>query len=314
MTFSVLISDALAPAATEALKKRGAEVLETTLSPDELVAEIGNHDALLIRSATKVTRAVLEAGAPRLKVIGRAGVGVDNVDLAAAKELGVVVVNAPTASTDAVAELTLAHMLALARNLQPADASTRAGKWEKKAFMGVELGGRTLVLLGVGRIGARVAELAKAFRMRVVAFDPFVDAERARVMGVEKAETVLEAVRLADFVSIHAPLTPDTKDLVNEEILAAMKPTAFLVNCARGGIIDEVALAEALRKESIGGCALDVYAEEPAKENALFAEPRARFTPHIGASTEEAQDKAGVMVAEDAMNVLEGKSPASRVA
>ncbi len=313
MPFSILITDALAPAAVEHLRKAGAEVTERFFPPDELVKEIGKYDALLIRSATKVTRAVLEAGAPRLKVIGRAGVGVDNVDLEAAKSLGVAVVNAPTASSEAVAELALGQMLALARHLHTADVSTRAGKWDKKAFMGIELSGRKLALLGVGRIGARVAELARAFGMTVTAFDPFVTPERAREMGVEKADTVLAAVQGADFVSIHAPLTPDTRDLLNAEVLAAMPKGSFVLNCARGGIVNEAALADALKSGHIGGAALDVFAEEPAKTNPLFDVPTAHFTPHIGASTHEAQDKAGVLVAADALNVLNGKAVNSRV-
>ncbi|MFA5862255.1 MAG: hydroxyacid dehydrogenase, partial [Candidatus Thermoplasmatota archaeon] len=241
----VLVTDPLDKSAVEALRKAGHEVDERKLTPEELLKVIPAYDALLVRSETKVTKAVLGV-AVKLKVVGRAGVGVDNIDVPAAKERGIVVVNAPLAATNAVAELTLAHMLALCRQIPRADATTRAGQWEKKSLMGIELAGRTLGLLGVGRIGARVAELAMAFGMDVVVYDPYVDAAKAKEMGVTKVNTQAECVARADFVSVHTPLTPETKHMVNAELLSHFKPTAFVLNVARGGIIDEKALHDAI--------------------------------------------------------------------
>jgi D-3-phosphoglycerate dehydrogenase len=309
----VLVTDPLDPAAVAALRKAGHEVDERKLSPEELLKAIPGYDALLVRSETKVTKAVLGV-ADKLKVVGRAGVGVDNIDVAAAKERGVAVVNAPLAATNAVAELTFAHMLALARQIPKADAGTRAGKWEKKGLMGIELQGKTLGLLGVGRIGGRVAELAKAFGMRVVVYDPYVSAEKAREMGVAKVDTPRALVSQADFVSVHTPLTPETKHLVNAELLAHFKPTAFVVNCARGGIIDEKALHAAITAGKLAGAALDTFETEPLKETPLAALPTVHFTPHLGASTHEAQQKAGEQVAEQVRKVLAGEPAEHRVA
>lgn len=308
----ILVTDPLDPAAADALRKAGHEVTERKLAPDELLREIPKYDALLVRSETKVTRAVIGV-ADKLKVIGRAGVGVDNIDVNAAKERGVAVVNAPLAATNAVAELTLGHMLAMARHLPEADASTRAGKWEKKAFKGVELSGRTLGLLGVGRIGGRVAELAKAFGMQVVAFDPYVTPEKAREMGVEKLDDMMDVVRKSDFVSVHVPLTPETKHMVNEDLLAAFRPGSFLLNISRGGIVDEKALHQAVKSGHLGGAALDVFEVEPLKETPLSELPTVHMTPHVGASTKEAQEKAGMMVAEQVRKVLAGETADHRV-
>lgn len=309
----ILVTDPLDPAAAAALRKAGHEVIEKKLSPDELLREIPTYDALLVRSETKVTKAVLGV-ADKLKVVGRAGVGVDNIDVTAAKERGVAVVNAPLAATNAVAELTLAHMLALCRQVPRADATTKAGKWEKKALMGIELSGRTLGLIGVGRIGGRVAELCKAFGMKVVVYDPYVDASRAKELGVTKVETPAEVVQQADFVSVHVPLTPETKHLVNADLLAQAKPGAFFLNVARGGIIDEKALHDAIVSGKLGGAGLDTFEIEPLKETPLAALPNVVFTPHVGASTHEAQAKAGMMVAEQVRKVLAGEKAEHRVA
>ncbi|HEX2021350.1 MAG TPA: hydroxyacid dehydrogenase [Candidatus Thermoplasmatota archaeon] len=308
----ILATDPLDPAAAESLRKAGHEVVERKLAPDELLREIAQYDALLVRSETKVTRAVIGV-ADRLKVVGRAGVGVDNIDIAAAKERGVAVVNAPLAATNAVAELTLAHMLSLARALPRADASTRAGRWEKKGLQGVELSGRTLGLVGVGRIGARVAELAKAFGMRVVVYDPYVSAEKAREIGVTKVATAEEAVAQADFVSLHVPLTPETRNMVDAKLLARFRKGAFLLNLARGGLVDEKALHDAVASGHLGGAALDVFETEPLKETPLAALPNVHFTPHLGASTTEAQVKAGLQVAEQVRRVLAGEPAEHRV-
>jgi D-3-phosphoglycerate dehydrogenase len=308
----ILVSDPLDAAAVSALEKAGHGVDVRKLTPDELLREIAHYDALLVRSETKVTKAVLESG-DRLKVVGRAGVGVDNIDLNAAKEKGIAVVNAPLAASNAVAELTLAHMLALARHVARADASIRAGAWEKKKFQGIELSGRTLGLLGVGRIGARVAELARTFGMRVVAYDPYVTHEKAREMRVEKVATPADVVATSDFVSVHTPLTPETKHLVNADLLAKFKKGSHLLNVARGGIVDEKALHDALQSGHLGGAGLDTYETEPLKDSPLKDLPNVVFTPHLGASTNEAQEKAGLMVAEQVLKVLNGDKADHRV-
>ena len=308
----ILVTDPLDPAAADALRKAGHEVVERKLAPDELLKEIPRYDALLVRSETKVTRAVIGV-ADKLKVIGRAGVGVDNIDVASAKDRGIAVVNAPLAATNAVAELTLAHMLSLARMLPRADASTRAGKWDKKSLKGVELSGRTLGLLGVGRIGGRVAELAKAFGMQVLAFDPYVTDEKAREMGVVKMDDPREMARRSDFVSIHVPLTEETRHMVNEDMLAAFKEGSFVLNLSRGGIIDEKALHQAVKSGHIAGAALDVFEVEPLKDTPLAELPSVHLTPHVGASTQEAQQKAGLMVAEQVRKVLAGETAEFRV-
>ncbi len=310
----VLVTDPLAPEAVETLRKSGHEVDARKATPEELLKIIKDYDALLVRSETKVTKAVIESGS-RLKVVGRAGVGVDNIDVEAARAKGVAVVNAPLAATNAVAELTLAHMLALARNLHKADATMKAGQWEKKGLRGVELQGRTLGLIGVGRIGGRVAELARAFGMRVAFYDPYVPREREASVGGSKVDRVDDLVASADFVSIHVPLTPETRNLVNAALLAKFKPTAFLLNLSRGGIVDERALADALAAGKLAGVALDVFAEEPPKSPLPFlGAPNASLSPHVGASTDEAQVKAGVTVAEDVVKVLRGERPEFRVA
>lgn len=308
----ILVTDPLDPAAADALRKAGHDVEERKLSPDELLREIPAYDALLVRSETKVTKAVLGV-ADRLKVVGRAGVGVDNIDITAAKERGVAVVNAPLAATNAVAELTLAHMLALCRQIPRADEGTKKGKWEKKALMGVELQGRTLGLLGVGRIGGRVAELCKAFGMNVLVYDPYVDVARAKEIGVTKVDTPEEVVQQADFVSVHVPLTPETKHLVNADLLKLAKKGAFFLNVARGGIIDEKALHDAIASGHLGGAGLDTFETEPLKASPLAALPKVVFTPHLGASTHEAQAKAGMMVAEQVRKVLAGEKAEFRV-
>lgn len=308
----ILVTDPLDPAAAEALRKAGHTVEERKLTPDELLKAIPGYEALLVRSETKVTKAVLGV-ADKLKVVGRAGVGVDNIDTVAAKERGVAVVNAPLAATNAVAELTLAHMLALARQVPRADAGTRTGKWEKKALMGIELQGRTLGLLGVGRIGGRVAELCKAMGMKVVVYDPYVDAARAKELGVDKLETPREVVAVSDFISVHVPLTPETKHLVNADLLKATKKGAFLLNVARGGIIDEKALYDALKSGHLGGAGLDTFETEPLKETPLAELANVVFTPHLGASTLEAQEKAGLMTAEQVRKVLAGEKADFRV-
>jgi D-3-phosphoglycerate dehydrogenase len=299
----VLISDKMDPKAAQIFRERGVEVDEITgKTPDELKAIIGNYDGLAIRSSTKVTKEILEH-APNLKVIGRAGIGVDNVDIPAASAKGVVVMNTPFGNSITTAEHAIALMFALARQLPEADASTQAGKWEKNRFMGVELTGKTLGLIGAGNIGSIVADRAIGLRMRVIAFDPFLTPERALEMGVEKM-SLDDLLLRADFITLHTPLTDQTRNILSRENLAKTKKGVRIINCARGGLIDEAALKEGLESGHIGGAALDVFAVEPAKEHPLFGTPNFVATPHLGASTTEAQVNVAIQVAEQLAEYL----------
>ena len=299
----VLIADELSPRAAEIFAERGVEaVTRTGLKPDELLAAIADFDGLAVRSATKVTAAVLQA-APRLKVVGRAGIGVDNIDVPAATAAGVVVMNTPFGNSVTTAEHAIAMMFALARQLPAADRSTRAGKWEKSRFMGVELTSKVLGLIGCGNIGSIVANRAHGLKMRVVAYDPFLSAERADDLGVEKVDFDQLLAR-ADFVSIHTPLTDQTRNLLDAKALAAAKTGVRIVNCARGGIVDEAALVEAIRSGQVAGAALDVFAVEPARESPLFELEEVVVTPHLGASTQEAQENVALQVAEQMADYL----------
>ncbi len=294
----VLVSDDLSAEGIEILKQAGLQVdVKVGLAADELERIIPEYDALAVRSATKVTARLLERAA-RLKVIGRAGVGVDNVDMDAATRRGVVVMNTPGGSSTTVAELTIAHMLALARHVPQATASVKAGKWEKKKFQGKELAGKTLGVVGIGNIGSVVVDRCRAMRMRVVAYDPFISADAAAKLGVTQV-SLDELWPQADFVSLHVPLTEQTRNLVNAQTLAKMKRGALLVNCARGGLVDERALADAIASGHIGGAALDVFEQEPPpKDHPLLGLDRFICTPHLGASTEEAQSAVAVAIAE----------------
>ncbi len=299
----VLISDKMDPNAARIFTERGCDVdVKTGLSPDELAAIIGEYDGLAIRSATKVTPAILDA-ATNLKVIGRAGIGVDNVDIPYASSKGVVVMNTPFGNSITTAEHAIALMFALARQLPEADASTQAGKWEKNRFMGVEVTGKTLGLIGAGNIGSIVASRALGLKMKVVAYDPFLTPERAVEIGIEKVdlETLLER---ADFITLHTPLTDETRNILSRERLAKAKKGVRIVNCARGGLIDEAALKELLDSGHIGGAALDVFVEEPAKQSPLFGTPNFICTPHLGASTTEAQVNVALQVAEQMADFL----------
>ncbi len=294
----VLVSDDLSADGVEIMRKAGLQVdVKVGLKPDELEKIIGEYDALAVRSATKVNAKLLEK-ATRLKAVGRAGVGVDNVDMDAATRRGVVVMNTPGGSATTVAELTLAHMLALARHVAQATASVKAGKWEKKKFQGHQLAGKTLGVVGIGNIGSIVVERCLALKMKVVAYDPFISPAAAAKLGVTQV-TLEELWAQADVISLHVPLTDGTKNLINAETLAKMKKGALLVNCARGGVIDERALADALASGHLGGAALDVFDKEPpAADHPLFASDRFICTPHLGASTEEAQAAVAVAIAE----------------
>jgi D-3-phosphoglycerate dehydrogenase len=299
----VLISDKMDPQAAAIFRERGVEVDEITgKTKEELIAMIGEYDGLAIRSATKVTKEVLEA-ATNLKVVGRAGIGVDNVDIPAASAKGVVVMNTPFGNSITTAEHAIALMFALARQLPEADASTQAGKWEKNRFMGVEMTGKTLGLIGAGNIGSIVADRALGLRMKVVAFDPFLTPERAVDLGVEKV-TLDELLARADFITLHTPLTDQTRNILSRENIAKTKKGVRIVNCARGGLVDEEALKDALDSGHVAGAALDVFVTEPATASPLFGTPNFISTPHLGASTSEAQVNVALQVAEQMADYL----------
>jgi D-3-phosphoglycerate dehydrogenase len=303
MSPRVLISDSLSPAAVEIFRQRGVDAdVKTGLSKDELLTVIGDYDGLAIRSATKVTREVI-AQARRLKVVGRAGIGVDNVDIPAATAAGVVVMNTPFGNSITTAEHAIAMMFALARQLPAADISTQAGRWEKNRFMGIELYAKTLGLVGAGNIGSIVADRANGLKMKVVAYDPYLSPERAVEIGVEKVE-LPDLLARADIISLHTPLTDKTRDILSAEALAATKKGVLIVNCARGGLVDEVALRKGLDEGHIGGAAFDVFIEEPATANVLFGAPGFVATPHLGASTSEAQENVALQVAEQMSDFL----------
>ncbi|TDI59920.1 MAG: phosphoglycerate dehydrogenase [Alphaproteobacteria bacterium] len=299
----VLISDKLSPRAAEIFKERGVEVDQITgMSPEELIACIGDYDGLAIRSATKVTEEIL-AAATNLKVVGRAGIGVDNIDIPAATSRGVVVMNTPFGNSITTAEHAIALMFALARQIPLADRSTQEGKWEKSRFMGVELTGKTLGLIGCGNIGSLVAERALGLRMKVVAFDPYLSPERAIDLGVEKVELDALFAR-ADVVTLHTPLTDSTRGIIDAAAIAKMKDGVRIINCARGGLVVEADLLDGLNSGKIAGAAFDVFENEPATENALFGHENFIATPHLGASTAEAQVNVAVQVAEQMSDYL----------
>ncbi len=299
----VLISDKMDPKAAQIFRERGVEVDEITgKTKEELIAIIDQYDGLAIRSATKATKDVI-AAAKNLKVIGRAGIGVDNVDIPAASAAGIVVMNTPFGNSITTAEHAIALMFALARQLPEADASTQAGKWEKNRFMGVELTSKTLGLIGAGNIGSIVADRALGLKMKVVAYDPFLTPERAIDLGIEKV-TLDELLARADFITLHTPLTNETRNILSREAIAKAKKGVRIINCARGGLIDEAALKDALDSGQVGGAALDVFVEEPATASPLFGTPNFVSTPHLGASTSEAQVNVAIQVAEQMADFL----------
>jgi D-3-phosphoglycerate dehydrogenase len=301
----VLISDALSPAAVAIFRDRGLAVeFQPNLGKDKekLAAMIGEFDGLAIRSATKVTAKMLEK-AKNLKVIGRAGIGVDNVDIPAATARGIIVMNTPFGNSITTAEHAITLMLSLARQIPEADASTRAGKWEKNRFLGVEIFSKTLGIIGCGNVGSIVADRAIGLKMKVIAYDPYLSVERALDLGVEKLE-LPELWRRADIITLHTPLTDNTRNIINAETLAAMKKGVRLINCARGELIEEAALYEALKSGHVAGAAIDVFKEEPATQNPLFGLPNVVCTPHLGASTTEAQENVALQVAEQMSDYL----------
>ncbi len=300
----ILVSDPISDQGIEILKKEFDVDIATGLPPAELIKRIGNYEALIVRSETQVTKDVIIAG-KKLKIIGRAGVGVDNIDVNTATERGIIVVNAPEGNTISAAEHTIAMMMAMSRNIPQANASLKSKKWDRKKFMGVEVRGKVLGVVGLGRIGAEVAKRAQGMEMSVLAYDPFISQERAAELGVELT-TVEDIVRRADYITVHTPLTKETKDLIGSKEFAIMKKGARLINCARGGIINEEALAEAVKSGIVSSAAIDVFVKEPPFESPLLELDRIIVTPHLGASTEEAQINVAVSVAEQIVNALKG--------
>jgi D-3-phosphoglycerate dehydrogenase / 2-oxoglutarate reductase len=301
----VLISDALSAAAVQIFKDRGIDVdFQPALGKDKdkLAAIVGKYEGLAIRSATKVTAKILEQ-AKALKVIGRAGIGVDNVDIPAATARGIIVMNTPFGNSITTAEHAISLMLALARQIPEADASTRAGKWEKNKFLGVEMFGKTLGVIGCGNIGSIVADRALGLKMKVIAYDPFLSPDRATDLGVEKVE-LDELLRRADFITLHTPLTDKTRNIINADAIKKMKKGVRVVNCARGGLVDEATLHDALKSGHVAGAAFDVFVTEPATENPLFSMPNVVCTPHLGASTSEAQENVALQIAEQMSDYL----------
>ncbi len=304
-TWKVLITDSLEESGLQVLRARAQVDDRPGLPAEGLLETISGYDALVVRGRTQVTGRVLQAGT-RLAVVGRAGVGVDNIDLDAARERGVVVVNAPTATTVAVAEHTLALMLALARALPGADASMKAGQWAKKSLAGVELSGKTLGLIGMGRIGSEVARRSAAFGMHIMGHDPLIEPEAIRKGGAEPV-SLGDLFARSDFISLHIPLAPATRHLIDSQALAGMRRGVRLVCAARGGVIDEAALLEALDSGQVAGAALDVFEQEPPGQNALVSHPRVVATPHIGGQTREAQQRAAQDIATEVLSALAGE-------
>jgi len=302
----VLVADPIAPEGIEILKTVAEVDVKTGLTKDELAAIIGDYDALAVRSETKVTAEII-AKANKLKIIGRAGVGVDNIDVEAATNRGILVVNSPEGNTLAAAELTVAMLLALARNIAPADQALRAGKWDRKKYMGSEVYGKTVGVIGLGKIGREVVSRLQAFGMSVLGFDPYLKPEQAESLGIKLAD--LDTLyKESDYITVHVPKTKETTGMINAEKIALMKPTVRLINVARGGIMDEAAVAEAVKSGRIAGAAIDVYTVEPAPaDNPLLGVPNILTTPHLGASTEEAQVNVALDIAEQIVEVLNGK-------
>ena len=306
----ILVTDKLADEAIQLLKNKGFEVKYEELDHDGIMKEIAEYDGMIVRSRTKVTGDIIEKGASgNLKVIGRAGIGVDNIDVEKATQLGVKVVNSPTGSTMSVAELAVAHMLSLARFVPKADSSMKKGEWLKKQLKGVELYGKTLGLIGSGNIAQHVARIADGLGMKTLVYSPHCTDEKAERMGAKRV-TLEELLHWSDFVSLHIPHTKDTHHLINKEKLELMKPGAYLINCARGGVVDENALYNALKQGKLAGAAVDVFEQEPpSKENKLLTLENVVLSPHIGANTKEAQIKAGTICAEQIIKVLNGEEP-----
>jgi len=304
----VLITDKMANEAIALLKDAGHEVTFDEMDGETLLKEIPNYNALMVRGRTKAVKEVVEAGASgSLKVIGRAGIGVDNVDIETAAKHSIPVVNAPTGATASVAELAIGHMLSLSRHLSKADMTMKKGEWAKKQLKGNELYGKTLGLIGCGNIGRLTGKLAQAFGMNVIGYDPFISKEDMKKDMIEKIDELAELMEKADFISLHLPHIPKTHHIVNEEMISKMKSTAYIINCARGGTVDEKALYDALKNGKIAGAGLDVFEQEPPQDSPLLQLDNVMLTPHIGANTKEGQIRAGTVCAEQIIKVLDGK-------
>lgn len=309
--FKVLVADPVDEAFLEKVRPHVDVEVNLKLSEEELLKKVEDVDALVVRSRTKVTRRVVEA-AKKLKAIIRAGVGVDNIDMEAAKEGGIAVVNTPREPAQSVAELTMALALCLARRIPFLDRSMKSGRWIKGEAVGFELRGKVMGIVGLGSIGSTVARLAQAFGMKVVAYDPYITHERASSLGVELV-SFQELLSTSDFISIHVPLTPETRGMIGREEVERMKHGAFIINTSRGGIVDEEALYEALKKGKLGGAALDVYSKEPPPDHPLLKLDSVICTPHIGGSTPEAQLRIALAMAEDLLRVVRGEEPVNKV-
>jgi D-3-phosphoglycerate dehydrogenase len=303
----VIVTDNLSEVGIKKLREFAEVDIELGLSKEDLEARIANYDAIVIRSGTKVTKEIIEAGsADRLKVIGRAGVGVDNIAVDTATEKGILVVNSPEANTISAAEHTIALLLSLSRKIPAANVSLKSGKWDRKKYMGVEVNGKILGIIGLGRVGSEVAKRAKGLEMKVVAYDPFIAVERAKELGITLA-SLNETFQVADFISIHTPLTKDTRHLIGAEEFALMKDGVRVINCARGGIIDENALNDAIKSGKVAGAALDVFEQEPPEGCELLGREEVVVTPHLGASTTEAQKAAATVIADEVIDALQNK-------
>jgi D-3-phosphoglycerate dehydrogenase / 2-oxoglutarate reductase len=309
--FNIYVSDGLSEEGLALLRKAGNVTSNPKVTPEELAKVLPEYDALIVRSRTKVKGALLDAGS-KLKVVGRAGVGIDNIDVAKATEKGITVVNSPMAASIAVAEHTLGLMLAMARLIPQADASIKAGRWEKSAFMGTELYGKQLGIMGLGRIGAQVAKLAAAFGMKVSAYDPNLDSGQITQRGAAPMNFD-EILANSDYLTLHLPLTSTTRGLIGSSQFQAMKKGARLVSISRGAILDEAALREALDNGQLAGAALDVFVDEPPQTGSIAQHPKVISTPHVGAQTHEAQARAGLAIAEEVITVLNGKEPRWKV-
>ena len=306
----VLITDKMAQEALDVLKNAGNEISYEEMDHDTLLKSIANYDGLMVRGRTKVVKEIIQQGAKgNLKVIGRAGIGVDNVDLATASEKNIKVVNAPTGATSSVAELAIGHMLMLSRHMAKANTTMKQGEWAKKQLKGYELREKNLGLIGTGNIGILTGKLAQSFGMNILGYDPFISAEDMKKHGITKIEKLQDLMAQSDYISLHLPHIPQTHYIVNEEMISHMKPTAFLINCARGGTVDEKALYNALKNNKIAGAGLDVYETEPPHDNPLLQLDNIVLTPHIGANTHEGQIRAGTVCAEQINIVLDGKTP-----
>lgn len=301
----VLVSDNLSEEGIIKLREFADVDVLLDLSKDELKARIADYDALVVRSGTKATKEIIEAGT-RLKVIGRAGVGVDNIDVETATERGILVVNAPSANTISAAEHTIGMLLSISRNIPAANGSMKSGKWERKKYMGVEVNGKFLGVIGLGRVGYEVSKMAKGLGMRIVAYDPFISQDKARELGIALS-SFTDVISVADFITMHTPLVKDTHHLIGKEAFAQMKEGVRVINCARGGILDEAALAAAIRSGKVAGAALDVFENEPPKTSELLELGEVIMTPHLGASTKEAQKAAAVTIAEEVITALQNK-------